>query len=145
MIWSAELMALLRHIARTLLFFPLYLKMLITLLFRCFTNSGLGYLYYFNKGNKDPAISYYISTISTDPIFLLGELVLMQSKRLEDFLLKIAKNAEDFIDYGDEAQDEDGHGEDADHNDTHEDFYAKSLTNDFGGISKWSFVISKSS
>jgi hypothetical protein len=57
-----------------------------------------------SEDDKDPVISYYISTISTDPIFLLVGLVLMQSKRLEDFLLKIAKNAEEIFDYDDEAQ-----------------------------------------
>lgn len=51
---------------------------------------------------KDSAISYYISTLSSDPVYLLGGIVLMQSRGLENIICKPENIKEDDFDYGEE-------------------------------------------
>jgi len=86
------------------------------------------------EGVPNPAITYYISTLSDDPMFLLGGLVLMQSKMLEKFIRDKANVLYESYDYGDEENNDPGGGDDAeDYFDDQlcEQGHVKSLARDF--------------
>ena len=56
---------------------------------------------------KDSTISYYISTLSSDPLYLLGGIVLMQSRDLKNIILNLANISKDNYDYGEEENSDD--------------------------------------